>query len=102
MPGPLKLPSDFRDAAEPERFHDSEGGEGVVGSVEQLPRREVGRCPVAGGDALRLGETPPEDRTDGGADADLSRVTHFAEDLIEVEDTSERDTESGLDLSTIV
>lgn len=99
----VELNSEPRDlAAQLESFHDSERREGVVGSVEQLPRCKVGRSPVAGGDALRLGEALLEHCADGGTHADLSNVTLFAEDVVEVENCSERDAESGLDLSAVV
>jgi hypothetical protein len=37
-----------------EGFHDFQGGEGVIGSVEELPRGEYGSGPIAGGDGFGL------------------------------------------------
>ena len=88
--------------AESEGFHDSEGGEGVVGGVEKLNGSEVRRRPVAGCDALRFPEALLEHRSDGGADADLPFVAAFPENLIKVEDGAEHDAQTRPNLSTVI
>lgn len=85
-----------------QRFHDLECGEGVVGCVEQLSFVEFGESPVAGGCFLGLLEALFEQNCDRSADADLSPVAHLAEDLVEIENMIERDSESIADLSVIV
>jgi len=83
-------------------LHDFERGEGVIGGVGELPWGKGWRGPVAGGGGFGLGETALEDGADGGADADLAFVAHFAESLVEVEDVVEFDAEAALDLAVVV
>lgn len=87
---------------ESEGFHDSKGGEGVVSGVEKLNGREVWSGPVARCDPLRFSEALLEHGSDGCANADLPFVSAFSEDVIEVEDSAERDAQTGSNLSTIV
>lgn len=83
-------------------LHDLERGVGIVGRVEQLFRSELGSRPVAGGDGFGFFETLVKQNSHSAADADLSPVAHSAEDLIEVEDVIERNSQSIPDLSVIV
>ena len=83
-------------------FHDLEGGEGVIGSIEKLGRRQRFGRPIARRDALRFSETSVEHGADRGANADMPFVAAFAEDRVEVEYAAERHAQTGSDLSPVI
>ena len=83
-------------------FHDAERRKCVIGSVKHLPRTKIRRRPIAGGNSLRLPKIFIELCADGRADPDLSLIPTPTEDMIEIEDPSERHPQSGPNLRPIV
>ena len=83
--------------------HHAERGVGIVGSVEELLRREVRRGPVARGEALRFPETLAAARVPTAARTPISTfVAAFPEDVVEVEDVADRDAQARADLAVVI
>ena len=85
-----------------ECLHDFQGGKGVIGGVEQLRGAELAKRPVTRRDGFGFLEAQLEQSSHGSTDADLPPVAQLAEDLIEIEDVVEGNSQSAADLSVIV